>query len=100
MFEATKLNRKNLGRQRLYRNSLATMTGILILPVLLILGTLLYKGAPAFLCQWRNVQTDYLPVVFWCDTDVCMQDRFFDGPDHILVPGLDGNCFGIGSPYI
>jgi phosphate transport system permease protein len=46
MFEATKLNRKNLGRQRLFRNSLATMTGILILPVLLILGTLIYKGAP------------------------------------------------------
>jgi phosphate transport system permease protein len=46
MFEATKLNRKNLGRQRLFRNSLATMTGILILPVVLILGTLIYKGAP------------------------------------------------------
>ena len=46
MFEATQLNRKNLRRQRLFRNTLASMTGILILPVALILGMLIWKGAP------------------------------------------------------
>ncbi len=46
MFEATELNRRNRTRQRLFTNGLGTMTGILILPVILILGTLIYKGAP------------------------------------------------------
>jgi len=46
MFEATQLNRKNATRQKLFRFGLGTMTGILILPVVLILGTLIYKGAP------------------------------------------------------
>ena len=46
MFEATRINRKNLGRQKLFRVLLGGMTGILILPVILILGTLIYKGAP------------------------------------------------------
>jgi len=46
MFEATPLNRKNKTRQRLFTVGLGTMTGILILPVILILGTLIYKGAP------------------------------------------------------
>jgi len=46
MFEATQLNRKNEIRQKLFRFGLGTMTGILILPVILILGTLIYKGAP------------------------------------------------------
>ena len=46
MFEATRLNRKNLSRQNLVRYGLGAMTGILILPVILILGTLIYKGAP------------------------------------------------------
>jgi phosphate transport system permease protein len=46
MFEATVLNRKNRTRQKLVRIALGSMTGILILPVVLILGTLLYKGAP------------------------------------------------------
>ncbi len=46
MFEATQLNRKNETRQTLIRSGLGTMTGILILPVALILGTLLYKGLP------------------------------------------------------
>ena len=46
MFEATHLNRKNQTTQRLYRVALGSMTGILILPVVLILGTLIYKGAP------------------------------------------------------
>ncbi len=46
MFEATQLNRKNETRQKLFRGGLGTMTGILILPVVLILGTLIYKGSP------------------------------------------------------
>ena len=46
MFEATELNRKNALRQKLFRAGLGTMTGLLILPVALILGTLIYKGAP------------------------------------------------------
>jgi phosphate transport system permease protein len=46
MFEATHLNRKNETRQKLFRFGLGTMTGILMLPVILIMGTLIYKGAP------------------------------------------------------
>jgi phosphate transport system permease protein len=46
MFEASPLNRKNETRQRLFRLGLGTMTGLLILPVILIMGTLIYKGAP------------------------------------------------------
>jgi phosphate transport system permease protein len=46
MFEATALNRKNDTREKAYRIGLGTMTGILILPVVLIMGTLIYKGAP------------------------------------------------------
>jgi len=46
MFEATQINRKNLGREKLSRIVLGGMTAILILPVILILGTLIYKGAP------------------------------------------------------
>ncbi len=46
MFEATQINRKNLGRQKISRIVLGGMTAILILPVILILGTLIYKGAP------------------------------------------------------
>lgn len=46
MFEATALNRKNQTRQKWFRFGLGTMTGILILPVVLIMGTLIYKGAP------------------------------------------------------
>lgn len=46
MFQATQVNRKNLGRQKLFRILLGGMTAILILPVILILGTLIYKGAP------------------------------------------------------
>jgi len=46
MFEATQNNLKNLGRQKLFRALLGGMTAILILPVVLILGTLIYKGAP------------------------------------------------------
>ncbi len=46
MFEATPLNQRNDTRQKLFRFGLGTMTGLLILPVVLILGTLIYKGAP------------------------------------------------------
>jgi phosphate transport system permease protein len=46
MFEATRLNKKNLARQNGARLLLGGMTGILILPVILILGTLIYKGGP------------------------------------------------------
>ena len=46
MFEASALNRKNETRQKLFRFGLGTMTGILILPVVLIMSTLIYKGAP------------------------------------------------------
>ena len=46
MFEATELNRRNETRQKLFKLGLGTMTGILILPVILILTTLIYKGAP------------------------------------------------------
>ena len=46
MFEATRLNHKNRIRQRLFTIGLGSMTGLLILPVILILGMLIYKGAP------------------------------------------------------
>jgi phosphate transport system permease protein len=46
MFEATRLNKKNLAKQNGFRLLLGSMTGILILPVILILGTLIYKGGP------------------------------------------------------
>ena len=46
MFQATRINRKNLGRQKIFRILLGGMTALLILPVILILGTLIYKGAP------------------------------------------------------
>ena len=46
MFEATQNNQKNLSRQKLFQTLLGSMTGILILPVILIMGTLIYKGAP------------------------------------------------------
>jgi phosphate transport system permease protein len=46
MFEATHLNRRNESTQRLFRIALGGMTGILILPVVLIMGMLIWKGAP------------------------------------------------------
>jgi len=46
MFEATQLNRRNETTQTLFRVALGGMTGILILPVVLILGMLIWKGAP------------------------------------------------------
>jgi len=47
MFEATLLNRRNKTTQKLFRAVLGSMTGLLILPVVLIMGTLIWKGAPA-----------------------------------------------------
>ncbi|NIP88186.1 MAG: phosphate ABC transporter permease PstA [Gammaproteobacteria bacterium] len=44
MFAPTELNRRNQRIQGLFRVLFMTMTGLLILPVLLILGTLIYKG--------------------------------------------------------
>lgn len=46
MFEASSLNRKNLRNERLVKASLAAMTGLLILPVVLIMSMLIYKGGP------------------------------------------------------
>mgnify|MGYP001812020986 CR=1 FL=1 len=46
MFEANHLNRKNERTQKLFRVALGSFTGLLVLPVMLILGTLIYKGAP------------------------------------------------------
>ena len=47
MFEATTLNIKNDRKQALVRMLFMLMTAILILPVLMILATLIYKGGPA-----------------------------------------------------
>jgi len=46
MFEATPINRKNLNRQKISRFVLGGMTAMLILPVILIMSTLIYKGGP------------------------------------------------------
>lgn len=46
MFEATQLNRRNETTQKLFRLALGGMTGLLILPVILIMGMLIWKGAP------------------------------------------------------
>ncbi|MEM7351180.1 MAG: phosphate ABC transporter permease PstA [Acidobacteriota bacterium] len=46
MFEATELNRQSYKTQRLYRLLFLTMTLLLILPVLIILSVLLWKGGP------------------------------------------------------
>lgn len=47
MFEATEINERNQRTQGLVRTLFMLMTGLLILPVLLILGTLIYKGGSA-----------------------------------------------------
>jgi phosphate transport system permease protein len=46
MFSATQLNQRNHRIQWLFRLLLGSMTGLLILPVALILGMLIYKGGP------------------------------------------------------
>ena len=47
MFAATDLNLNNNRRQGLIRILFMLMTGLLILPVLIILATLIHKGGPA-----------------------------------------------------
>jgi len=47
VFEATDLNVRNARIQRLYRTLFGLMTGLLILPVLIILAMLAYKGGSA-----------------------------------------------------
>ncbi len=47
MFAATHLNVQNMRRQSLVQILFMLMTAILILPVLIILATLIYKGGPA-----------------------------------------------------
>lgn len=46
MFTATRLNRRNQRVQKLSRLVLGGMTGLLILPVIIILSVLVYKGGP------------------------------------------------------
>jgi len=46
MFEASRLNRRNQAIQKSFRAALGGMTALLIFPVILILGTLIYKGGP------------------------------------------------------
>ena len=46
MFEPSLLNRRNRTTQKLFRLALGAMTGLLVLPVVLILATLVWKGAP------------------------------------------------------
>jgi phosphate transport system permease protein len=47
MFQATTLNERNRRLQALFRVLFGLMTGVLVLPVLIILAVLLYKGGPA-----------------------------------------------------
>jgi phosphate transport system permease protein len=46
MFEASSLNQRNRRVQGLFRILFGLMTGLLILPVLMVLATLIYKGGP------------------------------------------------------
>ncbi len=56
MFEATELNLNNQRNQTLVRYGLLGMTLLLILPVAMILGVLLYDGAPAL--SWEFLTED------------------------------------------
>ncbi|MBF0447549.1 MAG: phosphate ABC transporter permease PstA [Magnetococcales bacterium] len=46
MFQATKLNKTNQRNEKIFQTALSVMAMILIIPVLVILSTLIYKGAP------------------------------------------------------
>jgi phosphate transport system permease protein len=46
MFAATRLNRRNQRVQQLFRLLLGSMTGLLVLPVVIIISMLIYKGGP------------------------------------------------------
>ncbi len=56
MFAATELNIQNKRREGLVRLLFLVMTVILIVPVLMILGTLIYKGGPAI--SWEFLFAD------------------------------------------
>lgn len=56
MFQATALNLRNTRIQSLARILLLLITGLLITPVLVILGTLVVKGAPAI--SWEFLTAD------------------------------------------
>ena len=56
MFAATELNIRNRRRESLIRILFMMMTVLLIVPVLLILGTLIYKGGPAI--SWEFLFSD------------------------------------------
>ena len=56
MFAATELNIQNRRRESLVRLLFMLMTVLLILPVLMILGTLIYKGGPAI--SWEFLFSD------------------------------------------
>ena len=47
MFEATRQNQRDKKVERLWRQLFLLMTLLLILPVAIILGVLVYKGGPA-----------------------------------------------------
>ena len=56
MFEATVLNDRNRRTQKLAKILLLMMTGLLILPVILIVGVLVAKGAPEL--SWEFLSAD------------------------------------------
>ncbi|MCG8361314.1 MAG: hypothetical protein MI920_37645, partial [Kiloniellales bacterium] len=56
MFAATDLNMQNRRREALVRILFMLMTLLLIVPVLLILGTLIWKGGPAI--SWEFLFAD------------------------------------------
>ncbi len=56
MFAATELNIQNRRREGLVRLLFLVMTVLLIVPVLMILGTLIYKGGPAI--SWEFLFAD------------------------------------------
>jgi phosphate transport system permease protein len=56
MFQATALNQRNARIQSLARVLLLLVTGVLVTPVLLIIGMLVVKGAPAI--SWEFLTTD------------------------------------------
>jgi phosphate transport system permease protein len=56
MFEATALNARNRRAEKLAKILLLLMTGLLILPVCLILAVLIAKGAPAL--SWELLTTE------------------------------------------
>ena len=56
IFAATDLNRKNAARQRLISRAFGMMTITLIIPVVLVLGTLIVRGAPAL--SWAFLTED------------------------------------------